>query len=59
MEEIEQRLERGEFFTGVPAETLALEVAFDPANREQVIAFPADDGGGGGTLIFSGAETSS
>lgn len=53
-EGIEERLERGEFPTGVPAETQVLEVAFDPANREQVMAFSADDGGGERTLRFKG-----
>jgi hypothetical protein len=44
-ETIEERLERGEFLTGVPAETQALEVAFDPGNREQVMALaPIRDG---------------
>lgn len=54
MEGIEERLEHGEFLTGVPAETEVLEVAFDPANREQVMAFPADDDGDERTLGFRG-----
>jgi hypothetical protein len=44
--EIEERLERGELLTGVPAETEVLEVAFEPGNREQVMAFPADEDSG-------------
>ena len=51
-ETIEERLENGEFLTGVPVETEVLEVAFDPGNREQVMAFPADDGGAEQTLRF-------
>ena len=51
-ETIEERLENGEFLTGLPVETEVLEVAFDPGNREQVMAFPADDGGAEQTLRF-------
>ena len=51
-ETIEERLENGEFLTGVPVETEVLEVAFDPGDREQVMAFPADDGGAEQTLRF-------
>lgn len=54
MKGIEERLERGELLTGVPAETQVLEVAFDPADREQAMAFPADDGGAERTLRFKG-----
>jgi hypothetical protein len=53
-ETIEERLERGEFLTGVPAETRVLEVAFDQGNREQVMAFPADQDGDAPALTFRG-----
>lgn len=51
-ETIEERLENGEFLTGLPAETEVLEVAFDPGNREQVMALAADDGDAGQMLKF-------
>jgi hypothetical protein len=54
MEGVEERLQRGEFLTGVPAETEVLEVAFDPGNREQVMAFGADGGGDERALRFKG-----
>ncbi len=54
MEGVEERIERGEFLTGLPAETEVLEVVFDPGNREQVMAFPADEGGDEQTLKFKG-----
>jgi hypothetical protein len=54
MKGIEERLERGEFLTGAPAETEVLEVAFDPGNREQVMALSADEGGSERTLTFGG-----
>jgi hypothetical protein len=41
---IEERLDRGEFLTCVPAEKRVIDVAFDPGNRDQVIAFGDDDG---------------
>jgi hypothetical protein len=54
MEGVEERLQRGEFLTGVPAETEVLEVAFDPGNREQVMALAPESDGALPTLRFKG-----
>lgn len=51
---IEERLERGEFLTGVPAETEVLDVAFDQGNREQVLALAPEGDGDPPTLKFRG-----
>jgi hypothetical protein len=51
---IEQRLERGEFLTGAPAETQVLDVAFDQGNREQVMALAPESDGDPPTLRFRG-----
>jgi hypothetical protein len=53
-ETIEERLERGEFLTGVPVETQVLDVAFDPGNREQVMALALDGDGDPPRLRFRG-----
>lgn len=50
---VEERLGRGEFLTGVPAETQVLDVAFDQGNREQVMAFSANQDGDAPVLRFS------
>jgi hypothetical protein len=53
-EEIEERLEQGEFLTGVPAETQVLDVAFDEDYREQVMAFSHNGDGDPPPLTFRG-----
>jgi hypothetical protein len=54
-ETIEERLENGESFTGVPAEAQVLDVAFDQGNREQVMALaPESSDGDPPTLRFRG-----
>jgi hypothetical protein len=53
-ETIEERLERGEFLTGVPAETQVLDVAFDQGNREQVMALAPEADGEAPMLKFRG-----
>jgi hypothetical protein len=53
-ETIEQRLEKGEFLSGVPAETQVLDVAFDQGNREQVMALAPESDGDSPTLKFRG-----
>jgi hypothetical protein len=44
-DEIERRIERGEFITGVPTSPAEVQVAYDPSDHEQVIAYPFDDSG--------------
>ncbi|HEY2334435.1 MAG TPA: hypothetical protein VGH58_05470 [Solirubrobacterales bacterium] len=53
-ETIEEKLENGEFLTGVPVETQALEVAFDQGNREQVMALVPESDGDSPPLRFRG-----
>lgn len=53
-ETIEKRLEDGEFLTGVPAETRALDVAFDHGNREHVMALVPESDGAPPPLKFRG-----
>lgn len=43
--DIEERLERGESLSGIPAGTQVLEVAFERGNRDQVLALQGEDGG--------------
>lgn len=52
--EIEERIGRGEFLSGVPASREELEVAYDPTDHEQVIVHPDDGGGDERTIRLRG-----
>lgn len=53
-EAVEEKLGRGEFLTGVPAETRVLNVAFDQGSRDQVMALPTETDGDAPALTFRG-----
>jgi hypothetical protein len=49
---IEEKIERGDFLTGVPASREELEVAYDPRDHEQIIVYPNGEGGVERTIRF-------
>jgi hypothetical protein len=52
--EIEERIERGESLSGVPASPVELEVVYDPTDHEQAIVHPDDEAGDERTIEFRG-----
>jgi hypothetical protein len=51
-EPVEERLRRGEFLIGVPADSQTLAVAFDQGNRDQVMTLAPGGNGDPPPLTF-------
>lgn len=54
IDEVEEMIERGDFLSAKPAEAEELEVAFDPGNREWVMALSAGEDHDGSPFRFKG-----